>query len=55
MYMKYISKALQQAHYAVWSLHQSSQGLSDSEAHRNDAVKSLKAALKLLKNPKKED
>jgi len=53
--MEDVNKALQQAHSAVWSLHQSSRGRVDSEGHRKDAVRSLKAALKLLKRPKKED
>jgi len=49
-----VSKALQQAHSAVWSLHCSSQGRVDSEGHRKDAVRALKEALKLLKTPKKD-
>jgi hypothetical protein len=51
---KNVSKALQQANYAVWSLHMSSQGRCDTEGHHNDAVKALKKALKLLKKPKED-
>ena len=50
-----IHTALQVAHSAVWSLHQSSRDRSDSVGHRHDAERSLKEALKIIKALKKEE
>jgi hypothetical protein len=52
---KNVSKALQQANRAVWSLHMSSQGRLDTDGHQSDAIRSMKEAIRLLKNSKKKD